>query len=200
MQKITQNLHLISANKNTLPFSTRKLLYNSLIRPYLEYGAEVWGNKHIKTINKLQKKCIRHVIKTNNYISHTNNYFRLLQTPKFNDIVKLNTCRLAYKIIHYEEPPGLCNTIELKLQNSKRRQYDIIPTQKPNQKLEHHVMFKIANTWNSLPEKAKEPCTPYTFKERAKKALIQKYDDIPDCSIRNCPSCVTGRPFQSLTT
>ncbi len=128
------------------------------------------------------------------------NYFRLLQTPKFNDIIKLNTCRLAYKIIHYEEPPGLCQTIDLKLQNSRRRPHDIVPTQKPNQKLEHHIMFKIANIWNSMPSKVKEPCTPHTFKERAKKALIQKYDDAPNCTVRKCPSCVTGRPFQSLTT
>ena len=54
-RKITQNLYLLSANKNFLPFETQKLLYNALLRPYLDYGAEIWGRKHLKLINTLQK-------------------------------------------------------------------------------------------------------------------------------------------------
>ncbi len=182
-----------------LPFSTRKLLYNSLIRPYFDYGSEVWGNKHTKLMNKLQKKCIRHVVKSKNYISHTNDYFRLLQTPKFDDIIKLHSCRLVYKIVHLEEPPGLKKTLELKRQNSNRRPYDITPPQKHSQKLDHLIIYKLANIWNSLPSKTKEPCTPYAFKERTKKALIQNYDKIPKCSIKKCPSCMFSRPFQTDT-
>ncbi len=167
-KKISQNLYLISANKNMLPFSTRKLLYNALIRPYMEYGAEIWGSKHIKFMNKLQKKCIRQVIKSHNYISHTNQFFRLLQMPKFHDIVKINSCRLAYKLIHLEEPPGLINTLKLEKHKSERRPNDLKVPLIKQRKFDHLIEYSLANIWNSLPANAKEPCLPHTFKERTK--------------------------------
>ncbi len=194
-RKITQNLYLLSANKNFLPFETRKLLYNALLRPYLDYGAEIWGRKHLKLINTLQKKCIRHVIKTPNYISHTNDYFRLLNTPKFQDIIKMHTCRLAFKLIHMEEPPGLMQTMNLVMQKSQRRPYDITPPPNTMKKFDHLITHTLATIWNSIPTKIREPCAPHTFKERTRKYLIQEYDNVPPCKNKNCPSCSFSRPF-----
>ncbi len=75
-QKMKQNSYLISCNKNYLPFSTRKLLYNALIRPLMDFGAEIWGHANINLIKKIQKNIIRHVVKSKNFIDHTNQHFR----------------------------------------------------------------------------------------------------------------------------
>ncbi len=38
-------MHVITANKKIFPLSIRKTLYNSFIKPYLEYAVEAWGPK-----------------------------------------------------------------------------------------------------------------------------------------------------------
>ena len=54
--------------------SIRILIYNSLIKPHIEYGAAIWGPKvtttMIKPLITLKKKAIRNICNTA-YNSHT---------------------------------------------------------------------------------------------------------------------------------
>ena len=45
--------------KNVLPLNIRLLVYNSLVRPHIEYGIVTWGgakNSKLQKIRSLQKK------------------------------------------------------------------------------------------------------------------------------------------------
>ncbi len=55
--KIINNMYIISANRKTLPVEIRKTLYNSFIKPYMDYGIELWGGQGINQIEKFKKMC-----------------------------------------------------------------------------------------------------------------------------------------------
>ena len=194
-RKITTNLNLISTNKNILPFAIRKLLYNAIIRPYFDYGAEIWGHNHIKSMTTLQKKCIRHVIKARNHISHTNQAFVNLETPKFFEIVTYNSCRLGFKLIHVNYPPGLRNDFLQKKIQSQRRQLDLPPQYPPLEKLRHLPLFMIPQIWNDVPSDFRQTTDQVIFKSALKQYMINCYRTLPPCSRKNCPSCLPSHPF-----
>jgi len=84
-EKVSKSLGILSKLRYFLPHATLKMLYQSLIHPYLSYGVEAWGSAYHNVINKvliLQKKAIR-AINSLPYNDNTNEYF------KQNNILKL---------------------------------------------------------------------------------------------------------------
>ena len=62
--KIFSSIFALSQIKNILPLNIRLLVYNSLVRPHIEYGVITWGgvkNSKLQKIRSLQKKAIRAV-------------------------------------------------------------------------------------------------------------------------------------------
>ena len=193
-RKVSQNLHLISANKHYLPLSTRKLLYNALIRPYFNYGAEIWGINNQKRMFALQKKCIRHVVRTKNHISHTNIFFVHLHTPKFSDIVQANLCRLGFKLMHMKFPNSLYLDFCANKPTGERRRYDFVTVAPFLQKLKHLPLYSLAHAWNQLKENIKRPQMPEDMRKKLKFHFIAEYTKIPPCQTQSCPSCPSSRP------
>ena len=59
---ISRNIAVMNKLKYFLPSSALKMLYSSLILPYLNYGILAWGNTYQKCLDKLfllQKKALR---------------------------------------------------------------------------------------------------------------------------------------------
>ena len=78
--QISKNLAMITRLKNSIPTYIIKILYQTLIVPYLHYGIAAWGNvnmnsKAIKRLTILQKRAIRTICKAK-YNSHTNPLFK----------------------------------------------------------------------------------------------------------------------------
>ena len=60
--KVSSGIYAMNIARNVLSGNHLRILYNSLVHPYLSYGNLLWGNSHKKYINKLeilQKKAIR---------------------------------------------------------------------------------------------------------------------------------------------
>ncbi len=195
--KIRQNSYLISANKNFLPYTTRLLLYNTLIRPYLEYGANIWGPFNVSLISKMQKAIIRHVVNTKNFISHTNDYFIQLKTPKFRELILFNHTRLCHKVVHFSQPTAVADIF--KLTKSTRRQRDLII---PSHRHCSHNDSKLPpisapKVWNNLPNTIKDAQTQITMKSRLMTHIINLYKQTPPCKKQECKSCQQCRPIFS---
>ena len=74
--------------KNILSGKHLRIIYNSLVHPYLSYGNLLWGNSYKKYINKLeilQKKAIRCMSKAT-YNEHSSPLFKRNKITKFKDI------------------------------------------------------------------------------------------------------------------
>ncbi len=194
-QKIKSNSYLISTNKHFLPLSTRKLLYDSLILPHLQYGAEVWGTLNIPLITKLQKTIIRHVMKTNNFISHTNKQFIKLQTLKFTEIINYNLIRLCHKLVHIKMPPGLLDVFSQST-NTRRKMDLVTPKQNHCNSKELNLPTILApKIWNALPTSMKAIIKIKTLKTSFYKETLKNYSNQTVTCPKNCPSCQDSQPL-----
>ena len=57
--KLTGGVYAINRLKHIMPYSVLKMLYFTLIHPYLSYGCVLWGDAHTKFLRSsitLQKK------------------------------------------------------------------------------------------------------------------------------------------------
>ena len=61
-KKASSGVYAINMCKHILSEKTLKMLYYSIVHPYIIYGIRLWGNayqKHIKKLEVVQKKAIR---------------------------------------------------------------------------------------------------------------------------------------------
>ena len=78
------------------------ILYSSMILPYLNYCAEIWGNTYkctLQPLSVLQKRAIR-IIHNTGYREHTNPSFLKSKTLKLTDVVHFQTAQIMYRAIN----------------------------------------------------------------------------------------------------
>ena len=193
-KKLTNNTYVIASNKNVLPLKIRKTLYNSFIKPYMDYGAEIWGNTGKKAIVKVQKRCMRLITGTPNFIAHTAPMFRSLRILKFEDVIDQKMAKLCYKSKEMTLPRGLQSIIIKKNQVAQTRTQREFMVPQANREWERNIpRFKAPNIWNKLDNKIKNSKNLDCFKIAYKKQCIDSYSNI-NCQIHNCQSCKVSRP------
>ena len=90
--KISKSIGIIFKSNSCLPRFSLRLLYYSLVYPYLQYCVTVWGSTYPSNLNRiilLQKRVVR-CINKDAYDAHTDPIFKELRILKFNDIYLLN--------------------------------------------------------------------------------------------------------------
>lgn len=105
--KLSRSISVLSKAKHFLPSKSLRVLYCSLILPYLEYCVEIWGNTYktsLQPLCKIQKKAIRMITKAG-FRDHTNIMFLKLKILKFMDLIKYKTAKIMYKA-RYNMLPG----------------------------------------------------------------------------------------------
>ena len=76
--KIASSILALSQIKIILPLNIRLLVYNSLVRPHIEYGFVTWGgvkNYELQKIISLQKKKAIRVVNNSTFKAHSNPLF-----------------------------------------------------------------------------------------------------------------------------
>jgi hypothetical protein len=130
-KKIAKSLGVLHRLKHQLPESILLQLYNSLILSHISYSISVWGNVSMsdkKKIFVLQKKALR-CISNSRYNCHTNPLFVKYNLMKFEDIYKLNCCRLYYSYKKDSLPTFHRSIFENQIQRNRiTRQSRNIPT------------------------------------------------------------------------
>ena len=105
--KISRCLGIMYKLKNVLPIHILKILYYSLILPYLSYGILAWGASSARLrLFSLQKKAIR-LITNSRFNAHTEPLFKALNLLKLEDIHKLCVLKFYFKYTHNELPAYL---------------------------------------------------------------------------------------------
>ena len=88
-EKNSKSIGILYRSSFCLSTASLRILYYSLIYPYLIYCVSVWGltyNSNLKIIVTFQKKAIRIVAKVP-FDSHADPIFRDLEVLKFSDVV-----------------------------------------------------------------------------------------------------------------
>ena len=198
-KKVASSNFALNSVKNFLPLRIRKLVYNSLIRSYIEYGILAYGGSTGKAMNQLkilQKKSIRIIANRENK-AHSNPLFGNLEILKLHDLYELNVLSFMHDYNKSRLPISFDNTF--------------VPLSYPNRtnsyKLER-IRCKMLGSfpsaifpklWNTLNITVKSINGRKMFKNRIIKSKILTYKNFK-CLKKKCVSCkneVAGVPMDT---
>ena len=175
--KISKIIGIIYHSRSCLSLNSLKLLYNSLIYPYLQYGILVWGNASNVHLNKLfvtQKRAIR-VITNSPFLAHTHNLFKNNKILKIHDIYKLEVTKFVWNQLRYDLPLINFTFVANYHDYNVRNRLDLRP---PNARLKVRKMCISYNgcvIWNTVPDRIRDSLNINTLKIHYKRYLIQLY-------------------------
>ena len=179
--KIAKNIGIICKLRYYVSVKTITDIYYSLIYPYLSYAVLSWGYNYKSKLEKIctmQNKCIRCIFFCNKFENATPLY-NILGLLKFENILKLKTAILAFKIINLKDqiPEVFVDMLSL---CSDQHQYNtryssrknlIRPSVRTNYG-KFTFQFSVADTWENIPTDIKEIPSLPSFKRRLKISFI----------------------------
>jgi len=166
--------------KYSLPRSLLLLVYNSLLLPYLIYGALIWSNCSLNKLSKIlviQNRSVSHIC-FKHYRFHADHLFRELGLLKMHDICTLQMCEFMFKFNSSLLPVNFNNFFQ---ENSSVHHYD---TRQVN---DYHcfyartrvrqttVRFRGPLEWKKLQSDVKLCRSLHLFRRKVKRSLLSTY-------------------------
>ncbi len=179
-KKISSGVYAMNAAKHTLSSNHLRILYNSLVHPYLSYGTLLWGNAYHKFTKQLevqQKKAIRCIYKAN-YNAHSSPLFKESRVLKLKDIHKFQLCGMAYNFMNDTLPSPLKRMFKRNTDIhsvATRQIHDIYLPKVNNNLVKRSFIFESPNMWIQLDSAIKSTTTQSIFKTKLKHFLLQQY-------------------------
>ena len=178
--KISRSVGVLFKLNKYLPVRILKMLYNSLILPYLNYGVECWYAAPNFALNKLrilQKKAIRAVFNLP-FNSHTNEFFKENGLLKINDIYRLNLSSHMYNIT---QAPGSYDISlhprimsNIHRYNTRNRNSFNIPRYNKTTS-QSSFLYQSAKEWNLIPQQIKDSSSYSSFKNNLRGLYCSHY-------------------------
>ena len=179
-KKLSKSVGLLYKLNKFLPQKALKIIYSSLINPYITYGIEAWHGTYKNYTNKifvLQKKAIR-AVNSLEYNEHTNDYFKFNRILKLEDQYKLQLSNYTFKILN----TSIDNEISLQLKSQIRdhshdtRNRDMFSVAHVNKsRSKNSLFYNGVKVWNSIPNPIKNANSLYKFKKLSKEFYLHKY-------------------------
>ena len=164
-------IHMIANARYCMPKSMRLTLYNTLIKPHLEYCVEIWGKTFDKYKNKVviaQKRAIR-VINLQHFRCHTKTLFEQDKIMDFDSLYKFKTFCTAHNIWYGKSPITLIKRADrLRYVNQF---YEPIVRQ---EKIKNFVIYNLKSCWNKLSNDERKIENHKTFMKMIKKDILLK--------------------------
>ena len=183
--KISSSIFALKQVKNILPMKIKKLLYNAMVKPHLEYGLLVWGqSKQLTRVEKLQKKAVR-LISNASYNAHTEPIFGNQKLLKIGEIYTVGVNEFASKYLNNKIPKSSMNLLN-PLGNERTK--NLRPPIPKNKHLETFPSVRIPQLWNKLPIADKSLTSPSNLKSKLSNLHIDKYKNFI-CNKRPCYPC-----------
>ena len=179
---ISRNIGMIARVKFFLSSRELLLLYNSLILPYLNYCAVVWGNNYesrINKITKLQKRALR-IIDKKPFLHPSNELFIKYKLLKFPEIVKQQSIMILLAFIKENLPHPISAMFKLHRPVSTRLvKHFEVPFAATNYR-SFSVSIRAPHIWNSVVCKlfndlADVPKSKEVLKKYIKNFFIDEY-------------------------
>jgi len=174
--KLSKNVSIMYRVKYLLDSKALYALYCSLILPYLNYCCEIWGNNfhtRLDPLIKLQKRALR-IIEHGGYRDHTQPLFYKYKTLRLDDLVKLSSKCVMYRVYNDDLPVHISNKFKtVKLTHSHRtRQYDDLKIVWCRTKQKSFTLSVLGpKMWNNLSTNSKQSTNCHSFKRLYKREL-----------------------------
>lgn len=169
--KITSLIAAMRNISNCLPKQVRINIYNALIKPHLEYLAEIWGNaamSNLKDLQIAQNKVIK-VLFNYDYLTSTKTLYQKTGLMNLKQIYVYKTCLLIRKILDGTIHSEITFNTKSKFQRMKLRNADHLALRFPRTRYgTQNLMHDGAKLYNNLPKTLKDTKTFKTFKSKLK--------------------------------
>lgn len=174
--KLTSLLGCLRRIAKCLPITVRYTIYNSLVKPHIDYLIEVWGSAYKTNLNKLQilqNKIIK-VLFHYNYLTPTTKIYKETKLMNLSQIYKYNTCILIHKILHKEIHSEIIFTknVQIHKRNLRRANNIYLPKIRTNYG-KKNIMSEGAILYNSLPNNIKLAKNINSFKSQLKSHIFK---------------------------
>ena len=179
LSKTSKNIGIICKIRHLLPLNLTRLLYQTLVEPYMYYCNLVWASPEkttpLEKILKVQKKYCR-ILTFSDYTAHTGPLFRKLNILTIYQIYKYQLGCYMYKILN-NYLPRLDHQLfvpnsSLHIYNTRQR--DHLHTFHCRTKCRQNTInYQGPKLWNELPIELKSVPSIYIFKRHFKIALLK---------------------------
>ena len=179
---MSRNIGIIRQAKSYLSSQHLLLLYNSLLLPYLNYCAAVWGSNYPTKTNKLvllQKRAVR-LIDKKPYHFHTKELFIKYKILRFPDLVKEQQVIILLGFLRGTLPCPIHEMFKLHVPvNTRAVQHFEIPRALTNYRA-FSLSITAPRAWNSIVSKLfkdinEVPKNKFTFKKNVHHYILQQY-------------------------
>ena len=178
--KIAKSIGIIYRLSSFVPQNILRILYCSLILPYLNYCNLVWSNTYPSHLNKLlvlQKKAVR-IISGAPPRTHTDPLFSSLGFLKIHDINHLQQCALIFSWVNFSLPPQFKTLLNFNFNYhnhfTRSSSHLHIPLHRTTS-FQRNIQFTGPKLWNSLPHSILNSKSKKNFCVRVKKHLLTNY-------------------------
>ena len=193
--KISRTIGIMSRLKNVLPSDVLRVIYCSLILPYINYCILAWGfSLHISRIETLQKKSVR-IIDKAFFLEHTDKIFKKYKLLKIDDIIKLKCLVFFYRFKNNSSPTPLNGIPSVSInfsRNLRSRENRILnnyfSSSYAGQKCFRHYLPIIINECDNTLIQAIRTKTLIAFKRLCRQRFLDNYSN-EECQISDCYAC-----------
>ena len=177
IKKLNKSVGLLKRNASCLPLQTRKMLYNTLILPNLDYCSTVWDNaskQAVVRLQRLQNRALRIILRKGPR-THIEDMLNSIKWMSVKQRLDYNKCVLMWRIVNNTAPPYLRENFTY-ASESHDYETQASSTKKLSIKRGHKTSLTVtgARLWNSLPIELRETKVLETFKKKLYKHLILK--------------------------
>ena len=170
--KVSKSVGVMCSIKDFIPITVLKSLYYSFIYPYIHYCIVAWGgtwSTHLQPLRVLQKRGLR-IINKKPYLHPSNELFLESEILKLDDVYKLQLCIFLFK-------NDLLQNFNRSHSHHTRFFSLLLPDPQRLSNCQKSIYFAGPNTWNQLPNEAKESGSLKILKSRAKYHFISSYSE-----------------------
>lgn len=186
-KKIVRTVGILSKLRHYMPQRMLKLIYHSLIYPYLQYGITVWGNACNNVIDPIyvsQKRAVRTI--TNNDFS-TQDYRKPATHPLFNslnflhifDIFNIELLKFVHDSLNKRNPHQFHDYFQYSYSsintNSARDNKLKLPRARTTTYGLKSIQYHGAKLWNEIPLHLRNIKSRKLFTSKIKHQFIETY-------------------------
>ena len=175
--KLAKSISILHRVKWTLDSRGLRLLYYTLVLPYISYCAIIWVNTYYTNVLPIftkQKKTIR-IISNAKYNDHTSKLFCNLNILTIFQLVKLQTCIMMYKAFSNKLPQNIQSYFTKSFSGNeyRTRQKNCFKQKYTRTTKRQYCLSNIGvKVWNSLNENIKSCDNLNSFKKLLKDHII----------------------------
>lgn len=178
--KVSKSIGIIYKASKIFNPQTLRMLYNSLVLPYLTYCIIIWGktaNRHLNRLSTLQKKIIR-ILSNRPRLTHTRPLFHDCNILTLEDLYIYRLSIFTYKLVHHMLPPSVSQLFTLTHPNhshNTRCHSNIIQPLCRTTLRQRCLQYQIPHNINNIIAPILSNSSIFSFKKTLKYLLIAKY-------------------------